>query len=118
MAPSLQYGPPPQFAQLPAASTRNYLASPCHVDLRYAPITATGRSNRPKSLITAGPPKLGWSNNGKEDGPWVIYHHNGQLMSKGTYKDGKKNGSWVGYNNDGTVVEEETGTFKDGKKVK
>jgi antitoxin component YwqK of YwqJK toxin-antitoxin module len=39
-------------------------------------------------------------------------------MSKGTYKDGKKNGSWVGYNNDGTVVEEETGTFKDGKKVK
>jgi len=62
MAPSLQYGPPPQFAQLPDASTRNYLASPCHVDLRYAPITATGRSNRPNSLITAGPPKSGWPN--------------------------------------------------------
>lgn len=62
MVPSLQYGPPPQFAQLPDASTRNYLASPCHVDLRYAPITATGRSNRPNSLITAGPPKSGWPN--------------------------------------------------------
>jgi hypothetical protein len=43
MAASLQYGPPPQFAQLPDASTRNYLASPCHVDLRYAPITATAK---------------------------------------------------------------------------
>ena len=61
MAVSLQYGPPSQFAQLPTASTRNYLAAPSHVDLRYAPITATGRSNRPNSLITAGPPKSGRS---------------------------------------------------------
>ena len=28
--------------------------------------------------------------NGKKEGPWVVYHDNGQLMSKGTYKDGKK----------------------------
>ena len=55
--------------------------------------------------------------NGKEDGPWVMYHYNGQLTSKGTYKDGKKTGSWVGYNKDGTMVEEETGTFKDGVKI-
>ena len=27
--------------------------------------------------------------NGKEEGPWVTYHKNGQLWSKGTYKDGK-----------------------------
>ena len=55
--------------------------------------------------------------NGKEDGPWVMYHYNGELTSKGTYKDGKKTGSWVGYNKEGTVVEEETGTFKDGVKI-
>ena len=28
--------------------------------------------------------------NGKKEGPWVYYHYNGQLRSKGTYKDGKK----------------------------
>ena len=28
--------------------------------------------------------------NGKKEGPWVVYHDNGQLMSKGTYKDGMK----------------------------
>ncbi len=61
MAVSLQYGPPSQFAQLPTASTRNYLAAPSHVDLRYAPITVTGRANRPNSLITAGPSKSGSS---------------------------------------------------------
>jgi antitoxin component YwqK of YwqJK toxin-antitoxin module len=55
---------------------------------------------------------------GKEDGPFVKYHENGQLQSKGTYKDGKKDGPWVSYNRDGTVLEEYTGTFKDGMKVK
>ncbi len=30
--------------------------------------------------------------NGKEEGPWVYYHDNGQLWSKGTYKDGKEDG--------------------------
>ena len=28
--------------------------------------------------------------NGKEHGPWVSYYANGQLGSKGTFKDGKK----------------------------
>ncbi len=28
--------------------------------------------------------------NGKKEGPWVIYHKNGRLKSKGTYKNGKK----------------------------
>ena len=27
---------------------------------------------------------------GEKDGPWVSYYYNGQLESKGTYKDGVK----------------------------
>jgi antitoxin component YwqK of YwqJK toxin-antitoxin module len=56
--------------------------------------------------------------NGKREGHWVHYHLNGQLWDKGTYKDGKRDGPWVGYNKDGTVRESDTGTFKDGVKVK
>jgi len=56
--------------------------------------------------------------NGKWDGPYVNYHDNGQVESKGNYKDGEKDGPWVGYNKHGTVDEEETGTFKNGVKVK
>jgi antitoxin component YwqK of YwqJK toxin-antitoxin module len=56
--------------------------------------------------------------NDKEDGPWVVYYKNGQLLSKGTLKDGKRVGPWVGYNDDGTVWEKYTGTFKDGVKIK
>ena len=53
----------------------------------------------------------------KFDGPWVGYYVNGQLGFKGTYKDGNKEGPWVNFNEDGTVIEEETGTFKDGVKI-
>ena len=52
-------------------SARNYLASPCHVDLRYAPIAATGRSNRPNSLIMAGPPKSGRSTGCSRSSAWI-----------------------------------------------
>jgi antitoxin component YwqK of YwqJK toxin-antitoxin module len=55
---------------------------------------------------------------GKRDGPWVTYWDNGQLWSKGTYKYGMKVGPWVGFLQDGTVNEKDTGTFKDGVKVK
>ncbi len=55
---------------------------------------------------------------GKKDGPWVGYSHNGQLQYKGTYEDGKEDGPWVGYNKDGTVSEYFTGTYKNGVKVK
>ena len=75
--------------------------------------------------------------NGKEDGPWVRYHDNGQLAGEGTYKDGEKDGPWVHYwdnrglwhkgsykdgQNDGPWIEywengqlHWEGTFKDGK---
>ena len=52
-----------------------------------------------------------------EDGPYLTYHENGQLWSEETYKDGKREGPWVTYWGNGTVVEEYTGTFKDGVKV-
>ena len=54
---------------------------------------------------------------GKLNGPYVWYYDNGQLSSEGTYKDGKREGPWVTYWGNGTVIEEYTGTFKDGVKV-
>jgi len=51
--------------------------------------------------------------NGKKDGPWVIYHTNGQLWQKATYNDGKAVGPWVNYWYNGQLAEK--GTFKNGK---
>ena len=50
-------------------------------------------------------------------GPWVHYRKNGQLESKGTYKDGKKNGPWVTYNKVGRVVKSLTGLYRNDKKI-
>jgi antitoxin component YwqK of YwqJK toxin-antitoxin module len=50
------------------------------------------------------------------DGPWVAYHKNGQLSSKGNYKDGKEDGPWVRYHENELLKPK--GTFKDGVKVK
>ena len=55
--------------------------------------------------------------NGKEDGPWVSYWENGQLLKKGTYKDGKRDGLWFDYHADGTLWDYYTGTYKNGVKV-
>jgi antitoxin component YwqK of YwqJK toxin-antitoxin module len=63
------------------------------------------------------------------NGVYVRYHGNGQLESKGTFKDSKKDGPWVFYTDNGTkrfikekvfdlVIDEGSGTYKDGKKVK
>ena len=30
-----------------------------------------------------------------DDGPYEIYHENGQLMMKGTFKDGGRCGEWL-----------------------
>ena len=55
--------------------------------------------------------------NGSQEGSWVSYHDNGQLMYKGDYKNGRLDGSWMGYFNDGSVLTAITGTFKDGAKI-
>jgi len=51
---------------------------------------------------------------GNEEGPWFEYHDNGQLGEKGNYKDGKKHGPWVGYYDNGQLKRK--GTYKVGKK--
>ena len=55
---------------------------------------------------------------GKRHGSSVGYHKNGLLASKGTYKNGEYDGPWVSYHENGTVDDRNTGTFKDGVKVK
>ena len=55
--------------------------------------------------------------NGKQEGYWVWYYENGQLLNKGDYKNGKKEGSWEYYNDDGSVRTSSNGTFKDGVKI-
>ena len=34
---------------------------------------------------------------GERDGPWETYHDNGQVRDKGIYKDGRKCGEWSEY---------------------
>ena len=36
-----------------------------------------------------------WFRGPPSDGPYEIYHDNGQLWVKGTYKDGEECGEWV-----------------------
>ena len=63
---------------------------------------------------------------GKSNGPFVRYWDNGQLYSKGTYKNGKREGPWAHYLKNGTKrftrhvygVDEGSGTYKNGVKVK
>ena len=54
---------------------------------------------------------------GKLDGPWVRYHDNGQLWDKGDYKNGKREGTWVYYNRDGSKNTDNSGIYRNGKKV-
>ena len=63
--------------------------------------------------------------NGKKEGEWVEYYHNGQLFWKGTYRNGKKEGLWVFYYKDGTKdptgedahFHQGSGIYKNGVKV-
>ena len=47
-----------------------------------------------------------------KDGPWESYHDNGQLESKGTYRDGKRDGSFETYYDNGQLSYKVI--FKDG----
>ena len=40
---------------------------------------------------------------GGYDGPWEEYYENGQLMTKGTYKDGDRAGGWEEYYENGQL---------------
>tara|TARA_B100001057_G_scaffold387145_1_gene394262 strand:+ start:110 stop:514 length:405 start_codon:yes stop_codon:yes gene_type:complete len=50
---------------------------------------------------------------GKNDGPWESYYENGQLFSKTYHKDGKKDGTWEYYHENGQL--ERKTSYKDGK---
>ena len=43
---------------------------------------------------------------GKQIGPWVSYHSNGQLRDKGSYKNGQMYGLWRFYNKRGKLTSE------------
>ena len=51
--------------------------------------------------------------NGKREGLWILYHHNGQLRNKGEFKNGKREGPWVGYHDNGQLSDK--GEYKNGK---
>ena len=56
-------------------------------------------------------------NNGKKEGLWVWYWDNGNLMSKGEYKNNKKEGFHFKYDSDGFKDKMFMGTFKNDKKI-
>jgi antitoxin component YwqK of YwqJK toxin-antitoxin module len=55
--------------------------------------------------------------NGKQEGSWIMYWENGQLMYKGDYKNSKQEGSWVFYNEEGTLMFPESGVYKNDVKI-
>ena len=52
---------------------------------------------------------------GKLDGVWEWYYENGQLWKKGSYKNGKLDGDWKNYNSFGQL--ERKATYKDGVEI-
>ena len=44
--------------------------------------------------------------NGKPIGPWKLWHANGKLHWKGSYKDGVKDGVWIRYDEEGAKAKE------------
>ena len=51
--------------------------------------------------------------NGRQEGPWIGYHENGQLRYKDEYKNGRKEGTSIGYNENGQLLYK--GEYKNGK---
>ena len=51
---------------------------------------------------------------GPPSGPYEIYHDNGQLKSKGTYKDGELDGPRENYDENGQLMS--TGIYTNGEK--
>ena len=49
---------------------------------------------------------------GRATGPFSRWYKNGQLKSKGNYKDGAREGRWVDFNEDGTPNQKKTGTYQ------
>jgi len=56
--------------------------------------------------------EIGSMKNGKKEGSWVTYHDNGQLKSKGDFKNGIKINTWVYSDEKGLST---IGEYKEGK---
>ena len=54
---------------------------------------------------------------GKESGLWELYHRNGQLWEKGSYVDGKKDGLFNYYSEDGVENSWSPQCWQNDKKV-
>ena len=53
--------------------------------------------------------------NGKLEGSWISYYENGQLKHRGKYKNGKLEGSWISFHENGQVYIK--GEYKNGKYI-
>ncbi|MEO1837125.1 MAG: hypothetical protein ABGZ49_16710 [Akkermansiaceae bacterium] len=51
-----------------------------------------------------------------KNGPYTLWHKNGQKLEEGTFKDGKKDGLVTGWDENGNVTSKDT--YKDGELVK
>ena len=54
---------------------------------------------------------------GKQNGNFTIYHDNSQILYQGNYLKGKKEGQFNFYYKDGTINEQQSGTYKNGKRI-
>jgi antitoxin component YwqK of YwqJK toxin-antitoxin module len=53
--------------------------------------------------------------NGIEDGEWVWYNEEGNLLKKAIYKDGELNGEWITYHSNGQINVK--GQFENGEEI-
>jgi antitoxin component YwqK of YwqJK toxin-antitoxin module len=52
---------------------------------------------------------------GKENGPFEIYHENGRLKRKGYFKEGRLSGEFESYDQEGRLVNKTT--YKNGQEI-
>ena len=85
----------------------------------FAPIGLSGENSRwlkwnKEQPIKNGEPINQYTHDGKKTGYWEDYFDNGQLKSKGSYKNGIKDGIWEDYFYNGKL--ESKGSYKNGIK--
>ena len=69
----------------------------------------TGKAYHPKSIIN-------FNEQGKLDGAYELYHDNGQLWERTTYRDGKRDGAYESYYDNGQLCARMT--YRDGVEVR
>ena len=62
-------------------------------------------TDRDLTNLNGGPRTL---KKGEKDGLWFSYHDNGQIWTKGTYKNDKREGPWVFYQTNGLLLSKGT----------